>query len=92
VSWAQIQPLLGVFWVQMSARVERRHRAGRLKQWLNYLRRRHPQAQTAFDELRLRNDAADIEAWLSARAPLPAGAAPAALQAPATPAALCQPC
>jgi tRNA-dihydrouridine synthase C len=47
-----------VFWQQVSARVERRHRAGRLKQWLNYLRNRHPEAQQAFDELRLSNDPA----------------------------------
>jgi tRNA-dihydrouridine synthase C len=64
VSWAQILPLLEVFWVQMSARVERRHRAGRLKQWLNYLRKRHPEAQAAFDELRTTNEPAHLEAWL----------------------------
>jgi tRNA-dihydrouridine synthase C len=64
VSWAQILPLLDVFWVQMSARVERRHRAGRLKQWLNYLRKRHPQAQAAFDELRTTTESESMEAWL----------------------------
>ncbi|MDP2262820.1 MAG: tRNA-dihydrouridine synthase [Hydrogenophaga sp.] len=92
VSWAQILPLLGVFWVQMSARVERRHRAGRLKQWLNYLRKRHPQAQGAFDELRLTNEAADIEAWLSVHTAAPADADPARPRASAAPAVLCQPC
>jgi len=64
VSWDQIRPLLGIFWVQMSARVEHRHRAGRLKQWLNYLRKCHPEAQAAFDTLRLFNDPMHIEAWL----------------------------
>jgi len=66
--WAEIEPLLLPFWEQVSARVERRHRAGRLKQWLNYLRRRHPGAQQAFDELRLSNDPALVEAWLAGRA------------------------
>jgi len=67
VAWAQIEPLLGLFWAQVSERVERRHRAGRLKQWLNYLRRVYPEAQTAFDQLRLSNDPQVIEAWLRSR-------------------------
>ena len=64
VPWGEVAPLLAVFWQQVSGRVERRHRAGRLKQWLNYLRKRYPEAQTAFDELRLLHEPADIEAWL----------------------------
>lgn len=78
VSWAQIVPLLGLFWGHVVVRVDKRHRAGRLKQWLNYLRQRHPQAQAAFDALRQFNDADHIEAWLVAqgalaeRAPRPA--------------------
>jgi tRNA-dihydrouridine synthase C len=64
VAWDVLPPLLQVFWQQVSARVERRHRAGRLKQWLNYLRKRHPEAQVAFDELRLVSEPEAIEAWL----------------------------
>jgi len=64
VPWRDIPPLLAVFWQQVSGRVERRHRAGRLKQWLNYLRRRYPEAQTAFDHLRASNEPQQIEAWL----------------------------
>jgi tRNA-dihydrouridine synthase C len=45
--------------------VATRHRAGRLKQWLNYMRRVYPEAQQAFDELRLVHDAAHIERWLA---------------------------
>lgn len=71
VPWAQVLPLLATFWQRVCARVERRHRAGRLKQWLNYLRKRHPEAQTAFDQLRASNDVAHIEAWLSVQAPHP---------------------
>ncbi len=68
VPWADMLPLLNLFWQRVCSRVERRHRAGRLKQWLNYLRRRHPGAQQAFDELRLSNEPAFIEAWLDRRA------------------------
>lgn len=64
VAWSRIVPLLPLFWARVSARVERRHRAGRLKQWLNYLRHRHPEAQQAFDGLRLQHDPEAIEAWI----------------------------
>jgi tRNA-dihydrouridine synthase C len=66
VSWTQVLPLLGVFWAHVVERVERRHRAGRLKQWLNYLRDHYPEGQAAFDDLRLSNEVAHIEAWLLA--------------------------
>jgi tRNA-dihydrouridine synthase C len=80
VGWSDLLPLLPDFWHQVSARVERRHRAGRLKQWLNYLRRRYPEAQEAFMALRTINDPALIEQWLSAQqptAPAVAGCRPA---------------
>ena len=54
--WEALVPLIHDFWLRMSARVEPRHRAGRLKQWLNLLRRRYPEAQRAYDALRLVND------------------------------------
>lgn len=66
-SWAELLPLIREFWRQVSGRVEPRHRAGRLKQWLGSLRSRHPEAQAAFDELRLVHDPQRIEAWLFAR-------------------------
>jgi tRNA-dihydrouridine synthase C len=64
VSWARLWPLLLVFWQRMSLHVAPRHRSGRLKQWLNYLRRHYPQAQAAFDALRLVHEPRQIEAWL----------------------------
>ena len=76
VPWARLQPLLGSFWALVEQRVERRHRAGRLKQWLNLLRRRYPEAQAAFDALRTTNDADAVARWL-ASVPLGAGTAPA---------------
>ena len=50
--------MLARFWLSVESRVEPRHRAGRLKQWLNYLRRRHPEAQTLYDDWRTINDPA----------------------------------
>ncbi|MEY4506050.1 MAG: tRNA-dihydrouridine synthase [Pseudomonadota bacterium] len=63
-SWASLQPLMAHFWTRVCARVERRHRAGRLKQWLNHLRHHYPEAQQAFDDLRERNDPEHMQAWI----------------------------
>jgi tRNA-dihydrouridine synthase C len=46
-------------------RLERRQQAGRLKQWLNFLRRRYPQAEVAYLALRTLDDPAAIEHWLA---------------------------
>ena len=45
----------------------RRHKssAGRLKQWLNFLRRRFPEAETAYQLLKTINDPALIDEWLA---------------------------
>jgi tRNA-dihydrouridine synthase C len=44
--------------------LERRQQAGRLKQWLNFLRRHYPQAQAAYDALKAVNDVQVIDAWV----------------------------
>jgi tRNA-dihydrouridine synthase C len=64
--WAELLPLVADFWHRVGARVEPRHRAGRLKQWLNLLRRRYPEAQLAYDRLRLVNDPALLAAAMFA--------------------------
>lgn len=68
VTWVQIVDLMRLFWQGIALRVAPRHRAGRLKQWLNYLRRVYPEAQEAFDQLRLLHDPAKIDQWLAAQA------------------------
>ena len=92
VAWEVLPPLFQVFWQQVSVRVERRHRAGRLKQWLNYLRKRYPEAQQAYDDLRLFNEPADIEAWLKRSVDAAAFATAAAEQIQWPPAEMAQPC
>ncbi|MGY0195046.1 tRNA dihydrouridine synthase [Leptothrix sp. BB-4] len=59
--WATLEPLIRIHWQLTGTRCAPRHRAGRLKQWLNLLRRVHPQAQAAFDELRTVNDPQAVE-------------------------------
>jgi tRNA-dihydrouridine synthase C len=68
VAWTQILGLMRLFWQGIALRVAPRHRAGRLKQWLNYLRRVYPEAQEAFDQLRLLHDPEKIDQWLAAQA------------------------
>jgi tRNA-dihydrouridine synthase C len=68
VAWEQVLGWLSDFWALVCLRVDRRHRAGRLKQWLGSLRRHYPQAGQAFDTLRLINDPDVIAAWLHSHA------------------------
>lgn len=65
VSWDKLLPHLDQFWQLVCTRLERRQRAGRLKQWLNFLRWHYPQAQAAYQELRTVNDEAAIGNWLA---------------------------
>lgn len=63
LSWARLQPCIGYFW-SILGHIEPRARAGRLKQWLNYLRRQYTQAQVAYDAVRTLTDSRDVQAWL----------------------------
>ena len=56
LAWADLLSLISEFWRLVSVHIEPRARAGRLKQWLNYLRRRHPEAAAAFLAVRTVND------------------------------------
>ncbi len=66
--WADIRALMPVFWRSVCDRVAPRHRAGRLKQWLHYLRQTYPEAQAAFDRLRCVQDPLQVQAWVEAGA------------------------
>jgi tRNA-dihydrouridine synthase C len=62
--WQALHPHIAGFWQLVRATLERRQQAGRLKQWLNFLRRHYPQAQLAYDALKAVNDVAVIDAWV----------------------------
>jgi len=66
--WAALQPHLQAFWTLVISRLEPRQQAGRLKQWLHFLRRHYPQADVAYGQLRAQNNLAVIETWLAAQA------------------------
>lgn len=63
--WADLERLLRLFWALNALRVSPKQRAGRLKQWLNLLRRAHAPAEAAFDEIRTLDDPQVIEARLA---------------------------
>lgn len=63
--WPAVTAQLLPFWRSVSARVAPRHRAGRLKQWLNLLRRRFAEAQVLYDRVRTVSDPRAVEALLT---------------------------
>ncbi len=64
LSWGQVLPLLRDFWGLVHTHVETKHQSGRLKQWLNYLRRRYPEAQEAYMRVRTINAPLELHAQL----------------------------
>jgi tRNA-dihydrouridine synthase C len=70
LSWQELLVLIAEFWRLVCAHLERDQQTGRLKQWLNLLRRVYPQAQTAFETVRTFHDPADVARWLQVQ-PLP---------------------
>ncbi|HAL36850.1 MAG TPA: hypothetical protein DCP03_01490, partial [Polaromonas sp.] len=65
ITWPALLPLMAEFWQLVCTRLDTRSRAGRLKQWLNFLRRRFPEAETAYQQLKSINDPALIDGWLA---------------------------
>ncbi|HSI57465.1 MAG TPA: tRNA-dihydrouridine synthase [Ideonella sp.] len=57
MDWYSLLDLLRVFSNLVQQHISPRHQAGRLKQWLNLLRRRYPEAEAAHAALRTVNDA-----------------------------------
>ncbi len=66
VPWRRVLPQIALYLALVTQRVERKHRAGRIKQWLHYLRRRYPEAQQAYDAVRTINDPVALAARLFA--------------------------
>ena len=64
--WPELATLIGEFWLRVQRKVAARHAPGRLKQWLNLLRRCYPQAEALFSAVRQVPDVARIGAVLAA--------------------------
>jgi tRNA-dihydrouridine synthase C len=62
--WQTLLPQIARFWRLVCEHLEPRQRAGRLKQWLNLLRRRHVQAEAAFEQVRVMTSQQAVSAWV----------------------------
>ena len=69
VTWAQLLPLVIDFWHIVTTRLDNKAQAGRLKQWLNFLRRRFPEAEVAYQALKTINSPAVVDEWLKRQIP-----------------------
>jgi tRNA-dihydrouridine synthase C len=67
--WHTLLPLMADFWHLVRSRLDRKKQAGRLKQWLNFLRHRYPQAHTAYLALRTIDDPLLIDLWMAQQVP-----------------------
>lgn len=67
LSWPELFELIEQFWLLVVAHLDRGQQTGRLKQWLNLLRRVYPEAQEAFLAVRTFHDPLDAEKWLKAQ-------------------------
>ena len=76
IAWAVLVPLIADFWLIVCTHLDARSRAGRLKQWLNFLRRRFPEAEKAYQTLKTINDPLLIGEWLAGEVNLHLALAP----------------
>ncbi|GAB3367173.1 MULTISPECIES: tRNA dihydrouridine synthase [Giesbergeria] len=67
VQWSDLLPHIASFWQLVCNGLEPRQRAGRLKQWLNLLRRRFPEAEVAYQQIRTQTDQRTITDWVQAQ-------------------------
>ena len=65
LAWSQLLPLVADFWAIVTTRLDTKSQAGRLKQWLNFLRRRYPEAEQAYQALKTVNSPAAVNDWLA---------------------------
>ena len=65
VTWLTLLPHMAAFWHIVCTQLDPKKRAGRLKQWLNFLRRRFPEAEVAYQALKTARDQ-DVDVWLAA--------------------------
>ena len=67
VQWCEVMALMHPFWHIVCSQLDAKKRAGRMKQWLNFLRRRYPEAEVVYQALKTSRDA-DVTAWLKQHA------------------------
>ncbi|MDX1588155.1 MAG: tRNA-dihydrouridine synthase [Oleiphilaceae bacterium] len=69
MSWASFHPWLVDFYDEVASQLLARYAPGRLKQWLNYLRRSYPEAEALFRRIRREKDSERIRQMLTEPVP-----------------------
>jgi tRNA-dihydrouridine synthase C len=64
MSWPELLGLIEEFWRLVVLHLARDQQTGRLKQWLNLMRRVFPEAQDAFLAVKTFHDPIDVVCWL----------------------------
>jgi tRNA-dihydrouridine synthase C len=65
IAWHELLVSVYDFWELVSAQLEPQQQAGRLKQWLNLLRRQYSPAQLAYDQICPLTQARQIDNWFA---------------------------
>jgi tRNA-dihydrouridine synthase C len=69
LDWDDVAPLLHDFWQQARRKLPPQFAPGRLKQWLNWLRRSYAPAETLWTQVRAQNDCAVLDRQIDALLP-----------------------
>jgi tRNA-dihydrouridine synthase C len=64
--WQAVRDLLIVFWNDIRESLPERDCAGKLKQWVNYLRKVHPDAEAFWNEIRTEKDCSKLDRLVEA--------------------------
>ena len=64
--WANVAPLLQHFWQEIGMTMSPKDRVGRIKQWVNYLRQSHSEAETLWAAIRAEKDAQILDSRMLA--------------------------
>jgi tRNA-dihydrouridine synthase C len=63
--WSTVSPLLRSFWNEISLTLPPRDCVGRVKQWVNYLRQSHPEAEALWHIIREEKSSLNVNALLA---------------------------
>lgn len=65
MNWQELRPHFVSFWDLVQQSIELKAQTGRMKQWLNYLRRRFPEAELAYEQLKREKNPLSVTDWLN---------------------------
>ena len=61
IEWRPVSKILADFWGEIRRTLPEQHCAGRLKQWVNHLRKAHPRAEALWQEIRTEKQCRNLD-------------------------------